>query len=438
MNPVEIIERKRDGKRLTKVEIEAFVRGCTDGSFKDYQLSAMLMAITLRGMTPRETVNLTMAMAHSGDMLDLSEIEGVKADKHSTGGVGDTTTLVLTPLVAACGLKVAKMSGRGLGHTGGTLDKLESVPGLCVSMDRARFIRQVNEIGCAVIGQTATLAPADKALYALRDVTATVESMPLVVSSILSKKLASGADVVVLDVKTGSGAVMKTLEKSLELAETMVDIGNRTGRRFSALVTDMSQPLGLQVGNALEVEEAIDILSGRVTGDLLEVSLRLGARMLVSAGLAPCVAAAREKLQKALDQGYGLEKLGELFERQGGDRRVTDDTRLLPQAKTFKTITAKRAGYLSVIHTGDIGNAARALGAGRIKKEDVIDPAVGIVMKARLGDCLNAGDPICELRLGPKSRARAAEALLDGAFEFSETPVAKAPLIYEEMAGGEA
>ena len=391
MNPVEMIEKKRNGAGLSPDEIAQFVKAVTDGSFQDCQVGAMLMAIYLRGMSPEETVALTLEMARSGDMLDLNGIQGIKVDKHSTGGVGDTTTLVLAPLVAACGAKVAKMSGRGLGHTGGTLDKLESIPGLSVSLTGEQFIRQVNQIGLAVIGQSGDLAPADKRLYALRDVTATVESLPLVVSSILSKKIASGADVVVLDVKTGNGAIMPTLEKSLELARAMVDIGCRAGRKFSALVTDMDQPLGLYIGNALEVEEAIQVLSGRVQGPLKEVSLQLGGHMLVGAGLAQDMDQAAGMLEGAIQSGAGLNKLGDMIEWQGGDRRVVEDTGLLPKAPAVESLPSPATGYLSRMDTAAIGNAARALGAGRMRKGDPIDPAVGLVMKARLGGLCRKG-----------------------------------------------
>ncbi|MEG1812326.1 MAG: thymidine phosphorylase [Clostridia bacterium] len=438
MNPVDMIARKRDGYALTTDEIEAFVRGTTDQSFKDYQLSAMLMAIYLRGMDARETVDLTMAMARSGDMLDLGAIDGVKVDKHSTGGVGDTTTLILAPLVAACGAKVAKMSGRGLGHTGGTLDKLEAIPGLSVSLTQAQFIRQVTDIGLAVIGQTAALAPADKTLYALRDVTATVGCLPLIVSSILSKKIASGADVVVLDVKTGSGALMPTLDQSLALARAMVDIGNRTGRKFSALVTDMDQPLGLKIGNALEVSEAIEVLAGVTQGPLREVSLALGAQMLLGAGIVSNAQAGVQMLLDKLQSGAGLEKLSQMIAHQGGDARVVEDTRRLPTALTREMCRAPRAGYVARMYTDAIGNAARVLGAGRIRKEDAIDPAVGLVMQVRLGDYVHAGDPLCEMHLGARSNADAARLALSGAIVLSDEPPAQDKLIYGVISGKDA
>ncbi|MEF9895148.1 MAG: thymidine phosphorylase [Clostridia bacterium] len=438
MNPVDMIARKRDGYALTTDEIEAFVRGTTDQSFKDYQLSAMLMAIYLRGMDARETVDLTMAMARSGDMLDLGAIDGVKVDKHSTGGVGDTTTLILAPLVAACGAKVAKMSGRGLGHTGGTLDKLEAIPGLSVSLTQAQFIRQVTDIGLAVIGQTAALAPADKTLYALRDVTATVGCLPLIVSSILSKKIASGADVVVLDVKTGSGALMPTLDQSLALARAMVDIGNRTGRKFSALVTDMDQPLGLKIGNALEVSEAIEVLAGVTQGPLREVSLALGAQMLLGAGIVPNAQAGVQMLLDKLQSGAGLEKLSQMIAHQGGDARVVEDTRRLPTALTREMCRAPRAGYVARMYTDAIGNAARVLGAGRIRKEDAIDPAVGLVMQVRLGDYVHAGDPLCEMHLGARSNADAARLALSGAIVLSDEPSAQGKLINGVISGKDA
>ncbi|MBR2570758.1 MAG: thymidine phosphorylase [Clostridia bacterium] len=430
MDPVKIIARKRDGLELTRDEIQSFVTGVTRNSWPDYQIAALLMAIRLAGMTSRETVDLTMAMAASGDLLDLSQITGVKVDKHSTGGVGDTTTLILAPLVAACGAKVAKMSGRGLGHTGGTLDKLESIPGFSVSLTREAFIRQVNDISVAVIGQTADLAPADKVLYALRDVTATVDSLPLIVSSILSKKIAAGCDAVVLDVKTGSGAIIPTLEGSIELARTMVEIGCKTGRRFSALVTDMDQPLGNYIGNALEFEEAVRVLRGEVTGPLRDVSMELGAQMLLSAGIASDAEDGKNRLESALASGQGLEKLRAMIAAQSGDPRVVDDLSLLPQAPGRESVRAARSGYLCGMRTGDIGNAARLLGAGRIHKEDAIDPSVGLIMRARIGDYVEAGQELCVLHTSPASDVAGARALLDGAFSFSDTAADPPKLIH--------
>ena len=427
MRATEIIMKKRLGLELSKEEVYAFVVGATDGSFEDYQLSALLMAICLNGMTDRETVDLTMAMAYSGDVLDLSAIPGAKVDKHSTGGVGDTTTLIAAPLAAACGAKVAKMSGRGLGFTGGTLDKLESIPGMRIDLSKERFIEQVKDIGLAVIGQTAELAPADKTLYALRDVTATVDSLPLVTSSILSKKIAAGCDAVVLDVKTGTGAVMPTAELSVKLAETMVRIGSLTGRRFSALVTDMNQPLGLNVGNALEVKEAVDALSGRAEGPLVDVSLQLAAQMIRTSGLAKTTEEALVRLRGKLDSGAGLKKLAEMIEAQGGDPRVTEDTSLLPRAEKVIPVPAAEGGYVAAMKTSDIGYAAQALGAGRVKKSDRIDPAVGLIMTKRLGDPIEKGEPWCELHVNPGSDVKEAMRLLGGALAVSResAPVPK-------------
>ena len=430
MKPTDIIMKKKQGYELTKEEIECFVRGAVDGSFEDYQLSALLMAICLRGMTDRETVDLTMAMARSGDVLDLSSIEGIKVDKHSTGGVADTTTLIVAPLVAACGVKVAKMSGRGLGFTGGTLDKLESIPGMRIDLTDAEFISAVNENGVAVNGQTASLAPADKTLYALRDVTATVDCLPLICSSILSKKIAAGCDAVVLDVKTGSGAIMPTMEESIELAETMVRIGSMTGRRFSALVTDMSQPLGLNVGNALEVIEAIECLRGEKDGDLTEVSLELGAQILVSASAASSREEALRLLREKLTSGEGLEKLRAMIASQGGDARVVDDLSLMPQAQRMTDVLAEESGYIASMETSLIGYAAQALGAGRIRKEDDIDPAVGIVMKKRIGDYVEKGEAIMTLHVNPSSDEAGARALLKRAMAFSDVPVERPALIH--------
>ena len=433
MNILELLTKKRHGEELSKEEIAFFVKGVTAGSIADYQTSAMLMAIAIHGMTARETVDLTMEMASSGDLLDLSVIPGVKCDKHSTGGVGDTTSLVLVPLVAACGVKVAKMSGRGLGFTGGTLDKMESIPGMSVQMDNDRFIKTVSESGLAIVGQSGDLAPCDKVLYALRDVTSTVDVEPLIVSSILSKKIAAGADVIVLDVKTGSGAMMKTPVASRRLAESMVDIGNRTGRKFSALVTDMNQPLGRYVGNALEVEEAIDILSGRTEGDLKTVSLALGAQILRLSGVAETAKEGLALLNEKLNSGEGLQKLRELIENQGGDGRVAYDTSLLPKAERKVEVCARESGYVSRIVTDNIGYAAKALGAGRTRKEDPIDPAVGLVMNVRLGDYVEKGQSLVTLHVnGGRGEAEAREKVLSAIGLSAEKPVLP-PLIYGEI-----
>ena len=429
MNPVDIIRKKRFGEELNEMEIRAFVDGVVDGSIADYQISALLMAICISGMSDRETLALTLAMAKSGDTLDLSDIPGVKADKHSTGGVGDTTSLVLVPLVAACGVKMAKMSGRGLGFTGGTLDKLESIPGMRIDLDIARFKKQVTEIGCAIIGQTAELAPADKVLYALRDVTGTVDSMPLVVSSILSKKLAAGCDVVVLDTKTGSGAIMDSFEKSKQLAEMMVRIGKLSGKKFSALLTDMDQPLGNYIGNALEVEEAIDILAGRAGGDLKEVALMLGAHILHNAGAAKSVEIGVKMLEEKIENGEGLKKFAEMIAAQGGDPRVCEDTGRLPKARTLIDIKADRSGYVSSMATSDLGNAAKLLGAGREKKTDVLDLSVGIVMKKRIGDAVKKGDVLCTLHVGEKSDRMGAYNMVRRAIHIGDEKPEKKALI---------
>ena len=429
MNPCDIIRKKRFGGELNEQEIRAFVQGVTDGTFADYQASALLMAICINGMTDRETLALTLAMEKSGDTLDLSDIPGVKADKHSTGGVGDTTSLILVPLVACCGVKMAKMSGRGLGFTGGTLDKLESIPGLSIEKDIDAFKQQVRDVGCAIVGQTAELAPADKVLYALRDVTATVDCLPLVVSSILSKKLAAGCDVVVLDVKAGSGAIMDTEEKSRQLAETMVRIGNMSGKRFSALITDMDQPLGNYIGNALEVEEAIEVLAGRVGGDLKTVSLTLGAHILRNAGAVGTVEEGIALLDEKIKNGEGLKKLSEMIAAQGGDPRVAYDTSLLPKAKYKIDVTADRDGYVTGMTTRDIGNAAKLLGAGRERKTDVLDLSVGLVMKVRVGDRVKKGDVLCTLHAGDGSDRIGAHNLIRRSIAIGDDKPEPQPLI---------
>ena len=430
MNMVDVILKKKEGKALSNEEIRAFARGAADGSVPDYQLSALLMAICWRGMTAEETANLTMEMMHSGSVVDLSSIDGVCVDKHSTGGVGDTTTLVLVPLAAACGAKVAKLSGRGLGHTGGTLDKLESIPGCSVDVSQKDFIRQVQKIGCAVIGQTQDLCPADKALYALRDVTGTVGSIPLIASSIVSKKLASGAGAIVLDVKTGSGALMQTVEESIELAKAMVEIGAQAGKPILALVTGMEQPLGTHVGNALEVKEAIDILSGRAKGDLLTVSLELGSRMLMASGIAKDVEDGKARMMEALSSGAGLAKLKEMIEAQGGDGRVCDDLAYLPHAAYKISVPALEDGYVAEMNTTAIGYCAQALGAGRQKKTDVIDPAVGLAMDVRLGDYVKEGDSLATLYLNKRELANDAVAAMQRAITITKEKPELPPLVY--------
>lgn len=430
MNFVDTILKKKAGQALTAEEIRAFARGAADGSIPDYQLSALLMAICWRGMNAEETTHLTMEMMHSGSVVDLSQIDGVCVDKHSTGGVGDTTTLVLVPLAAACGAKVAKLSGRGLGHTGGTLDKLESIPGCSVEKTQEEFIRQVKEIGCAVIGQTGDLCPADKALYALRDVTGTVGSVPLIASSIVSKKLASGAGAIVLDVKTGSGALMQTVEESIELAQAMVDIGKVAGKPILALVTGMDQPLGTHVGNALEVKEAIDILSGRAGGDLLTVSLELGSRMLIASGIAKDVEDGKARMMAALESGAGLAKLAEMIKAQGGDPRVCEELAYLPHAAYKIAVPALEEGYVAKMDTTQIGYTAQDLGAGRKTKADVIDPAVGLVMDVRLGDYVKAGDSLATLYLNRPELADAAIARMQRAITIAQEKPELPPLVY--------
>lgn len=429
MNMVSIILNKKNGLALSREEIEYVVRGAADGSLPDYQLAAWLMAVCWRGMDARETTDLTLAMTHSGEVIDLSAIGGLCVDKHSTGGVGDTTTLVLTPLVAACGAPVAKMSGHALGHTGGTLDKLTSIPGMRIGLSNDAFIEQVRRVGCAVVGQTAHLAPADKRLYALRDVTGTVGSIPLIASSILSKKLAAGTDAIVLDVKTGNGALMKTLEESVALAQTMVEIGRLAGKPTLAVITGMEEPLGSHVGNALEVKEAIDVLAGRAGGPLLEVSLTLGAQMLVAAQKAASMGTARAMLQQALVSGAGLNKLREMIGAQGGDPRVVDDLALLPQAAHLMEVPAPRAGYVQHMDTVAIGCAAQMLGAGRMTKEDEIDLAVGLVMQVRIGDPVQAGQPLATLYANDPAKIPAAMEALQVAIHIGDDQVQPPELI---------
>ncbi|AFZ92745.1 MULTISPECIES: pyrimidine-nucleoside phosphorylase [Bacillus] len=397
MRMVDLIVKKQNGKELTTEEIQFFVKGYTDGSIPDYQASALAMAIYFQDMTDQERADLTMAMVNSGETIDLSAIEGIKVDKHSTGGVGDTTTLVLAPLVAALGVPVAKMSGRGLGHTGGTIDKLEAIEGFHVELSKDEFIKLVNRDKVAVIGQSGNLTPADKKLYALRDVTGTVNSIPLIASSIMSKKIAAGADAIVLDVKTGAGAFMKTDEDAVNLAKAMVRIGNNVGRQTMAVISDMSQPLGFAIGNALEVQEAIDTLRGEGPEDLNELVLTLGSQMVVLAKKAETLKEARTKLQEVMKNGKALEKFKEFLSNQGGDASVVDDPSKLPQAAYKIDVPAKEAGVVSEIVADEIGVAAMLLGAGRATKEDEIDLAVGIMLRKKVGDNVEKGEPLVTL-----------------------------------------
>lgn len=394
MRMVDIIEKKRDGQELTTAEINFFIEGYTKGEIPDYQASALAMAIYFQDMNDRERADLTRAMVESGDTIDLSAIDGVKVDKHSTGGVGDTTTLVLAPLVASLGVPVAKMSGRGLGHTGGTIDKLESIAGFHVELTREQFIDLVNRDKVAVIGQSGNLTPADKKLYALRDVTGTVNSIPLIASSIMSKKIAAGADAIVLDVKTGDGAFMKTQEDAEELAHAMVRIGNHVGRKTIAIISDMSQPLGFAIGNALEVKEAIETLQGKGPKDLTELVLTLGNQMVILAGKAKTSEEAKEMLLDAIHSGKALAKFKEFLANQGGDASIVDDLTKLPQAKYKIELPAKQSGYISRMVADEIGVASMILGAGRATKEDVIDLAVGLVLHKKVGDKVEEGESI--------------------------------------------
>ncbi|MGE7828032.1 pyrimidine-nucleoside phosphorylase [Paenibacillus sp. NPDC093718] len=394
MRMVDLIAKKRDGKELTTEEINFFIDGYTKGDIPDYQVSAMNMAIYFQDMSDRERADLTMAMVNSGETIDLSAIEGIKVDKHSTGGVGDTTTLVLAPLVAALDIPVAKMSGRGLGHTGGTIDKLESIEGFHVEISKDEFVNLVNQHKIAVIGQTGNLTPADKKLYALRDVTATVNSIPLIASSIMSKKIAAGSDAIVLDVKTGAGAFMKTVEDAKELAHAMVSIGNNVGRKTMAVISDMSQPLGAAIGNSLEVQEAIDALRGEGPKDLEELCLALGRQMVFLAQKADSLEDAEEKLREVIRNGKALEKFKEFIQNQGGDASVVDHPDRLPKAQYLIELPAQQDGVVAELVADEIGTAAMLLGAGRATKESEIDLAVGLMLNKKVGDAVKKGDSL--------------------------------------------
>ena len=429
MRMYDIIMKKRNGDALTKQEIDFFIEGYTKGEIPDYQVSALMMSIYFQKMNEDETLALTMAMANSGDMLDLSEIHGIKVDKHSTGGVGDKTTLALAPMVAACGIPVAKMSGRGLGHTGGTIDKLESFPGFRVDISTEQFIDNVNRIGIAVMGQTADLAPADKKLYALRDVTATVDNMSLIASSIMSKKLAAGADAIVLDVKTGSGAFMKTEEDSYALATEMAKIGRNAGRNTIAVVSDMDQPLGLAVGNALEVKEAIDTLKGKGPKDFVELCMTLGSQMLIAGGKAQDADEAFAMLQKVIENGEALDKLAEFVEAQGGNKEAVYDTTLLPAAQIIEPVYSPKKGYIQHIKCDEIGICSLILGGGRETKESEIDLSVGIILANKVGDYVKEGDVLAYIHANDKVKLEVAKERFLKAYSFSENMVEKANMI---------
>jgi len=433
MRAVDIISKKRDGGALTRAEIGLFVAGVTDGTLPDYQASALLMAIVLRGMTAEETAWLTDAMVNSGVRADLSGIPGVKVDKHSTGGVGDKTSLILAPLAAACGVPVPMMSGRGLGHTGGTLDKLEAIPGFRVDLSLDEMKAAMARTGCAMIGQTAQIAPADKALYALRDVTGTVASIPLISASIMSKKIAEGIDALVLDVKTGSGAFMKTAAESRRLAESLVSIGNASGVKTEAIITAMDAPLGRAVGNALEVIECLDVLKGRGPADLIDVSIELTARMLVLGGVATDRADGERRARGAIASGAGLDRLRRIIEAQGGDPRVVDDRSRLPAAPGRQMVEAHDEGFVTRVDAELIGRASVALGAGRDRVEDAIDPAVGILLEAKPGDAVRRGDPLLEVHYRDRARLESALALAARAVTIGEARPPVVPLIVGEV-----
>ena len=430
MRTVDLIIKKRNGGELSAGEIEYLITGYTKGDIPDYQMAAFLMAVCFNGMTAAETAQFTAWMAGSGDVVDLSPIPGIKVDKHSTGGVADTTTLVVAPLVAAAGVKVAKMSGRGLGHTGGTIDKLESIPGFITTLDREHFLRQVREIGLAVAGQSGNLVPADKMLYALRDVTGTVDSIPLIASSIMSKKIAAGADAIVLDVKTGSGAFMKKKEDAFRLAETMVEIGRRVGRKTTAVISDMDEPLGSNIGNSLEVEEAIGVLQGRVKGRLRELAVVLGAHMLLLAGRSKTFEEAAALLDELLESQAALRKFGEMIEVQGGNRDVIYDTSLLPQARYQKVLTCPADGYLVIRDTQALGMAAMVLGAGRETKDSIIDLSAGLKLHGRTGDQMKKGQPFLTFYYNDGSRLAQAQTLVRQAVDIRKEPPEPRPLVY--------
>ena len=432
MRMYDVIAKKRDNKELSTQEIYEFIDGYVAGEIPDYQASALMMAIYFNGMNARETLDLTMAMMNSGDIVDLSPIEGIKADKHSTGGVGDKASLIVTPIVAACGLKVAKMSGRGLGHTGGTLDKLESIPGFRTALNKEEFFEVVRKTGISIIGQSGNLTPADKKLYALRDVTATIESIPLIASSIMSKKLAAGSDCIVLDVKTGSGAFMKTVESSVKLAQTMVKLGEDAGRRVCALITDMDVPLGRNIGNSLEVIEAVETLQGRGPQDLTHEALYLAANMIELGGVGDeetCL----KKAKQAIDDGSALKCLKNMVVAQGGDVSVIEDTDNFRKAAFTHDIISDTQGYIAHMDTEGCGIASMMLGAGRETLDSIIDMAAGIRIEKKTGDYVSEGDVLATLYADDEKLFEAAEARYRESLRFSEKEVKKNPLLYAKV-----
>jgi pyrimidine-nucleoside phosphorylase len=427
---IDVIRKKRDGGELSRYEIHSLVNAYTAGDIPDYQVSAWLMAVVLRGMTRPETAALTDAMLHSGDVLDFSSISARKVDKHSTGGVGDKTSLVLAPLAAAAGAAVPMISGRGLGHTGGTLDKLEAIPGFNVNLPVAQFRRILETCGCAMIGQTAEIAPADRKLYALRDVTGTVESPYLICASIMSKKLAEGIDALVLDVKTGSGAFMKTEDDAAFLAELMVETGERMGKQVVALITDMDQPLGSMIGNALEVVEVVEVLRGEGPEDLRQLCLELAGWMLHLGGVSATVEDGKRQSEKLISSGKVLDKFRQMVELQGGDPRAIDDPKKLPQAQHTMAISSPRGGYLTSLKCEQIGTACVVLGGGRERKEDSVDPAVGIVLHKKVGDAVSTGELLATIHYNSEARAQRACELLEESYQIADSPVEKRPLIH--------
>jgi len=429
---IDVIRKKRDGGELSRFEIDSLIASYTQGSIPDYQVSAWLMAVVVRGMTRGETAALTDAMLHSGEVLDLSAITAKKVDKHSTGGVGDKTSLVLAPLAAVAGVTVPMISGRGLGHTGGTLDKLEAIPGFNVNLPVPEFRRVLEVCGCAMIGQTAEIAPADRKLYALRDVTGTVESPYLICASIMSKKLAEGIDALVLDVKTGSGAFMKSEKDAAFLAELMVETGERMGKRTVALITDMDQPLGNMIGNALEVIEVVDILRGDGPEDLRDLCLELAGWMLHLGGVSKTVSDGKQESAKLISSGQALERFRQMVELQGGDPRVIDDPKGLPQAQHSRQVLCAKSGYISSLQCEQIGTACVILGGGRERKEDSVDPAVGIVLHRKVGDRVTAGEPFATIHYNSESRVAGAQQLLEESCRISDSPpIEKRPLIHQ-------